>query len=95
MTKQKCDEFLYLLRGTKDNTPFWQYMLVRCQSLKNLRRNSNQELSNIQEYGRIVEYKDATGTIHEASGNGVRPPANLRQWLDDNYGNVIDSLWIF
>jgi hypothetical protein len=86
VTKQKCHERLYLLRPRHAEVESWYYILVPYDKLSVIKDFERRNTVSAKNHYRIIEYRDKHGAVKQVSGPGTDPPAEIVQWVYDNYG---------
>ncbi len=94
VTKQKCNEHMYLLRNKDGEREAWHYLLVlydKIPIIKDFERGKKVDLRNCYRY---IEYRNEQGMVKRASGFGTDPPLRLVEWIQEIYGEKIFYLYV-
>ncbi len=89
VTKQKCYERLYLLRPRKAEIKSWYYILVPYDKLPIVQEFERGIRLSAKHHYRFIECRNEYGVVNQVSGPGTDPPAEIVQWVYDNYGKSL------
>ena len=74
IVKTSRSDLLYIVRGKRDNWPFWHYILVDKFRLPMFLVKSKSNLIDLNQYGEIIE-----------SGWGENPPEEISKKINERY----------
>ncbi|CAF1133487.1 unnamed protein product [Adineta ricciae] len=85
LTRQKCDESVYVLNGKDGDQPAWHIILISYEKYINLDSRNIGPYIRVEDLGRNIQYRNKAGEICQASGYGLHPPEKLMKWINENY----------
>ena len=86
LTRQKCDESVYVLNGKDGDQPAWHIILISYEKCMNLDPRNIGPYIRVEDLGRNIQYRNKAGETIQASGYGLHPPDKLMKWMNENYG---------
>jgi hypothetical protein len=86
ITQQAIHESPYIIRGRDKGIPAWHYILVPVNKLADLKAQRPGADLDVRDFGRLIQYRNKSGTTLQMSGWGRYPSKMIETWVDKHYG---------